>query len=206
MNPEIKILWHNIQEIPSRAYTCGYCGRPLASDRGFVGELATGVRGERLTGSVAVYVCHHCTCPTFFDSDGEQTPGVCYGSAIHDIDDATVKSLYDEARRATSANCSTAAVLCCRKLLMHIAIDKKAEQNKTFAYYVDYLAENGYVPPDAVGWVDFIRERGNEANHEITIMSQDDAKELLEFVEMLLKQIYAFPAAMRRKHPPAPAK
>jgi hypothetical protein len=206
MNPEIKILWHHIARIPSRDYTCGYCGRPLASDQGFLGELGTGVEGERATGSAGIYVCHHCTRPTFFDSNGEQTPGVCYGSAIDDIDDVMVKNLYEEARRATSANCSTAAVLCCRKLLMHIAVDKKAEQDKGFEYYVKYLDEKGYIPPDARGWVDYIRKKGNEANHEIVIMDRDDAKELLDFVEMLLKQIYAFPAAMRKKHPPATAK
>jgi hypothetical protein len=205
MNPEIRVNWHNIHEIPSRAYTCGYCGKPLASNRGFIGELTTRVSGEKPHGRAAIYVCHHCTCPTFFDPGEEQTPGICYGSAINDIDDSKVKGLYDEARRATSANCSTAAVMCCRKLLMHIAVDKKAEEGKPFAYYVDYLAEKGYVPPDAVGWVDYIREKGNEANHEIAIMNSDDAKELLDFVEMLLKQIYAFPATMRKKHPPSSA-
>jgi hypothetical protein len=205
MNPNIKIVWHNIAEIASRAYTCGYCGRPLASNKGFVGDLATGVRGERLGGSAGIYVCHHCTCPTFFDFDEEQTPGVCHGDAVNGIDDAKVKDLYDEARRATGANCSTAAVLCCRKLLMHIAVDKKAEQGKPFAYYVDYLAAKGYVPPDAVGWVNHIREKGNEANHEIAIMSPDDAQELLDFIEMLLKLIYEFPATMRKKHPPSTA-
>lgn len=155
-----------------------------------------------MTGSAAIYVCHHCTCPTFFDPDGEQTPGTCYASTINDIDDAKVRDLYNEARRATGANCSTAAVLCCRKLLMHVAVAKGAEENKSFRYYVDYLGDK-YVPQPTVEWVNHIRDKGNEANHEIVLMKSEDAKDLLAFVEMLLKLIYEFPATMRKKCPPS---
>ena len=38
------------------------------------------------------------------------------------------------------------------------------------------------------------RKKGNEATHEIAIMNQPDAKELLSFVEMLLRFIYEFPS------------
>ena len=38
------------------------------------------------------------------------------------------------------------------------------------------------------------RKRGNEATHEIKLMSQTDAKELLTFIEMLLRFVYEFPA------------
>ena len=155
-----------------------------------------------MTGSAGIYVCHHCTCPTFFDSDEEQTPGVCHGNAVNGIDDAKVKDLYDEARRATGANCSTAAVLCCRKLLMHIAVAKGAEQNQTFKHYVEYLGEH-YIPKPTIEWVNHIKDKGNEANHEITIMKPDEAKGLLAFVEMLLKLIYEFPATMRNRQPPS---
>ena len=57
-----------------------------------------------------------------------------------------------------------------------------------------YLADNGYVPPNGRGWVDHIRKKGNEATHEIALMQQGDAEELISFVEMLLKFIYEFPA------------
>ncbi len=35
--------------------------------------------------------------------------------------------------------------------------------------------------------------KGNEATHEITLMEEKDATELLTFTEMLLKIIYEFP-------------
>jgi len=50
-----------------------------------------------------------------------------------------------------------------------------------------------------LNWVDHIRKKGNEANHEIIIVEKDDATELLSFVEMLLKVIYEFPARMIKK-------
>jgi len=65
--------------------------------------------------------------------------------------------------------------------------------------YVEYLTANHYVPPDAKGWVDHIRTKGNEANHEIVISSKTDAQELISFLEMLLKVIFEFPAAVKRK-------
>lgn len=39
-------------------------------------------------------------------------------------------------------------------------------------------------------------KRGNEANHEINIMVEEDASELLEFCGMLLKLIYEYPAVL----------
>ena len=83
---------------------------------------------------------------------------------------------------------------------MHIAVAKGATPGGTFASYVDYLVSNHFTPPDAKDWVDHIRTQGNEATHEITIMKKEDAEELVSFLEMLLKFLYEFPAAMRKKH------
>lgn len=76
---------------------------------------------------------------------------------------------------------------------MNIAVSKGAEEGKSFASYVDYLAKKGYAPPGSEEWVDHIRKKGNEATHEIPHMTLDDAKELITFSEMLLKFIYEFP-------------
>lgn len=47
-------------------------------------------------------------------------------------------------------------------------------------------------------WVDYIRRRGNEANHEIALMYSGDAEALVAFVEMILKFIYEFPSKVPR--------
>jgi hypothetical protein len=187
------IGWSNHVELSSRKYICGYCGASLASN--------TGYRGQNPPGRPAfIYICHHCSGPTFFDVDGRQFPGAAYGETVADVPDAALVGLYDEARRSTSASAYTAAVLCCRKILMHIAVSKGAKAGESFVAYAQYLADNNYVPPDAKEWVDHIRQKGNEANHEILVMSKGDAEELLSFIEMLLKVIYEFPAAVRKKY------
>jgi hypothetical protein len=61
------------------------------------------------------------------------------------------------------------------------------------------LAGNHYIPPNAHGWVDHLRQKGNEATHELPAVSPDDAKELMTLTEILLRIVYEFPA----KFPPS---
>jgi hypothetical protein len=85
---------------------------------------------------------------------------------------------------------------------MNIAVGEGAKEGQNFLQYVDYLATKGFVPPNGRHWVDHIRKKGNEANHEIALMKQQDAQELITFVEMLLRFIYEFPNIVPK---PAPA-
>jgi hypothetical protein len=189
-----RYIWNHQQDLASYGYTCGYCNKPLASEKGWQGYLASNSHYK-----AQVYICHHCSGPTFIDHEGHQWPGVIFGNLVNDIPEKTVSDLYEEARRATGAGAYTAAVLCCRKLLMHIAVAKGAPAGKSFAEYVDYLSANHHISSDAKEWVDHIRNKGNEANHEIVIVGSDDAQELLSFCGMLLKTIFEFPAAIRKK-------
>jgi len=76
---------------------------------------------------------------------------------------------------------------------MHIGVEQGAKDGEGFLCYVNDLSEQGYVPPNGKHWVDHIRKKGNEANHEIVLMERDDVKDLILFIEMLLKFIYEFP-------------
>lgn len=190
----LNIRWSNVQSLPTISYNCGFCCLWVASEKGWSATLGTPSK------TIAnIRICSNCNSPTFFDATGKQIPGIVFGNSVTDITDKFVTELYDEARNATGSNCYTAAVLCCRKLLMHIAVSKGANPGESFVKYVKFLADNNYVPPDAKNWVDHIRKKGNEANHEIVIMSKEDAEELLSFLEMLLKIIYEFPAVIKRK-------
>ena len=82
---------------------------------------------------------------------------------------------------------------------MHVAVDLGAKEGDSFFGYVDYLASEGYIPPNGREWVDEIRKRGNEANHEIVMASESDAMQLLDFIEMLLKFVYEFPSRIRKQ-------
>ncbi len=92
-----------------------------------------------------------------------------------------------------SVSSYTAAVLTCRKILMNVAVDKGAPPGKKFIEYVNYLDTNNYLSVSGRDWVDHIRNKGNEANHEIHLMSMEDAKELIAFTDMLLRLVYEFP-------------
>jgi DNA-directed RNA polymerase subunit RPC12/RpoP len=171
--------WDNQSKLDSLRYVCGHCGSLVASATGYSGN------------SRRIYVCPHCDEVTIV-MPGKTIPDALPGSSVNHLP-ADVLSLYDEARSCVSANCYTAAVLVSRKLLMNIGVAQGAKEGKSFLEYVDYLADKGFVPPNGRGWVDHIRKKGNEANHEIVLMSPGDAKELIAFLEMLLKFIYEFP-------------
>jgi hypothetical protein len=117
------LSWQNATNLQSRSHVCGYCGNALASNVGYFQD-----------GNPAgfVYICHHCKSPSFFDQSGQQTPGVRPGADVKGIDEGTVEKLYGEARDCFSKNAFTGTILCCRKLLMHIAVAKGAESGKNF--------------------------------------------------------------------------
>lgn len=117
-----------------------------------------------------IYICHHCDNPTYFSYDGDRVPGSAFGGAVEHVPKQDVQPLYEEARNCMKVNAYTAAILCCRKLLMNIAVAQGAGEGLSFAAYVDYLADQGYLPPNGKKWVSHIRKKGNEATHEIKIM------------------------------------
>jgi hypothetical protein len=168
-----------------RDYTCGYCGREVASALGHAGG-----------GNHRIYICPRCAYPTFFSHYGRQIPGIAAGDRVQHLP-ADVGQLYEEARQAFSVDAYTASVMASRKVLMNVAVAQGAVAGKTFKEYVDYLAAKGFVPPGGGDWVNHIRDKGNDANHEIPKMTKEDARELLDFLGMLLKFIYEFPARVR---------
>lgn len=189
--------WNHLQNIGSRCYRCGFCGREVASRDGLAGVCK--LRGNGPDVHCHIYVCPQCSNPSSF-AMGVQTPGVSFGSVVTGVP-PLLSSLYEEARACCSIGSYTAAVLLCRKILMNLGVQEGAEEGKSFLYYVEYLSTNNFIPPRGKPWVDYIRTKGNEANHEIALMSQQDGERLVLFSEMLLKFIYEFPSHI----PAAPA-
>ena len=75
--------------------------------------------------------------------------------------------MYNEARDSLTVNAFTGAVMLCRKILMNVAVAKAAPKGQQFAFYGDWLLQEGYAPKGSEGWVKYIKDRGNEANHEM---------------------------------------
>ena len=187
--------WHSTANMHPLQFICGYCDNKVASN---VGYFSQGGSGQALA---YIYICPNCTKPTYAHS-GNLVPSAAPGGHVAHLP-KDIEALYSEARKATAAGAHTAAVLACRKLLMNIAVAQGAAPSGTFVSYVEYLASSGYVPPNGKGWVDHIRRKGNEATHEIALMSATDSAELIAFAEMLLKFVFEFPAKVPLA-PPAP--
>src|ERR1700682_1818611 len=184
------IQWNNPLPVAPRAYDCAYCNRSVGPDRGYYGADQSNPNQPR---TLTIFICSFCGKPSFFDMNGKQYPGAPFGRDVESLP-PDVAALYGDARASMSAGAFTPAVLPCRKILMHLAVEKGAPAGQSFLEYVEYLAQKGYVPPNGYGWVDHIRTKGNEANHEIKVMGEAEAKDLITFTEMLLKFDYEFPA------------
>jgi hypothetical protein len=190
------MIWQESQSVSSLRFKCAFCDSVVASGAGW-----SAYESEHGTAYPAgeIRICPHCSHPSYFPRNGRQIPGPIEGETVKGITEQTVEHIYAEARRAYGEGCFTASVLCCRKLLMHVAVGKGAKAGLPFIGYVEYLDEKRFVPPGCDGWLNQIRTKGNEANHEIVIMTKDEAKELLTFCEMLLKLTFEFPSKIGKK-------
>ena len=177
--------WRNPETVQGRSYTCGHCETKVSPNQGYVTAQGTSDKGR-------LFICPGCGKPTFFDMYNSQFPEIVGGNPVDKLDDKNLKGLYEEARACTSLRAFTGTVMLCRKILMNLAVKHKAAENLKFVQYVDYLASNGWVPPNGKTWVTKIKDKGNEANHEIHLMSEEDAREILRFTEMLLKFNFEF--------------
>ena len=59
-----------------------------------------------------------------------------------------------------------------------------------FIEYVNYLDTENYIPKNSKKWVDIIRNKGNETNHEIKISDEKEAQQLIKFIEIIITLIY----------------
>lgn len=185
--------WQAPTPLEPHTFTCGHpgCGKRVASSAG----LRTSVNWAG--GGYRVFICPDCARPTFVigGESGVQVPGPLGGRTIDGLP-RDVSTLYDQARSAYSVGAYTAAVLAIRKILMHVAVEKGASPGQKFVEYVAHLDQTHWIPPGSTPWVDHMRTRGNEENHEIVLASKEDADELLAFVEVLLIFVYEVPSKM----------
>lgn len=175
----------NSGQSPGVNYDCGYCGNKVAPVASMTGQLT--MHGAPQNRYGRIYFCPMCVRPTFNDGFGDQVPAVRLGAELKNLPEDGLKQLYGEARDCSASGAYTACVMACRKILMNLAVREGAKESGSFVGYVDYLSDNNFVPPKGKAWVTKIKDKGNEANHEIKPMTAEDAKEILYLVEMLLR-------------------
>jgi len=186
--------WNRPSGINAMVYDCAFCSNRVSSSLGYYKAVHKDGSGDA---RAFAYICPECQALTMFDLSGTQFPQSVFANHINHLPN-DINSLYSEACTSASINAHTASVMVSRKLLMNIAVSKGAKAGESFLFYVNFLNDKGYIPPDGKDWVDYIRQLGNEANHEIHLMGVEDSRALITFVEMLLKFIYEFP----KKIPP----
>lgn len=184
--------WVQARDVTQTNFTCGYCSKNVAPSKGYLTD----------DGHNRIFICPQCNQPTFFDIYNNQTPHPRLGNDVEGISDKGVNTLYQEARECTSAGAYTGAVMVCRKILMNLAVQHSAEENESFVFYVNFLVDGGFVPPKGKIWVDAIRKLGNEATHEIALMTEKDAQLILRFTEALLRFNFELPHIFEKHNKP----
>ena len=163
------------------SYTCGHCKTKVS---GMV--LAS---APNSTGPTRWLMCPNCHDGSVLTNKGTIQPNVPFGPDIQGVPDDTYKA-YNEARSCFSVNGFTACELICRKILMHVAVDKQAQPGDSFEKYINYLENQGYITPPMKRWVDLIRKHGNESTHELPNPDKVRAEGTLMFTAELLRLIY----------------
>lgn len=188
--PKIECDWQGTQSIARKDWQCGNCGRHVTERKGY-----QTTKGDHPSHPL-MYPCPNCGVPTLF-WDG-QHPGARPGDDVEHLP-ADVARIYDEARDCCRVGAYGGAALLARSLLMHIAVSRKAKEGLGFVEYVTFLEDGHYTPPDSKEWVDHIRKQGNRAAHSIMATEAEDAEELIQFLELILRYLYEFTGRMKAR-------
>src|SRR6266536_1251756 len=176
--------------------TCGYCGRDVGAEivADSAGDAVASRDYKPNPNAILWLRCPSCGQGSVRRSNPIGiVPGTSPGRSLKNLP-ADVDRARAEARSAHSVTAYTAAEIMCRKILMHLAVDKAgAQAGKQFAHYVDELERAGYITTGLKTVVDQIRKRGNIANHELPSSTEQDSLTTLKITEHLLEAIYELP-------------
>jgi hypothetical protein len=170
--------WLNVENIEVAKFTCAYCRSLVASDRGYTAN------GDVNNTHAYIRICPSCQYPTFFTLRGFQHPTAAFGKPVSHLPSQEIEALYDEARNCMRVAAYIAAVMCCKKILMNMAMTEGAKE--------------GVTKGPKEGWVEYVRLKGKEASHEISVMERKDAEQFITFTETLLRATYEFPATLQK--------
>jgi hypothetical protein len=104
---------------------------------------------------------------------------------------------WNEVRECLGAGATTAAVMMCRKLLLHIAVShglpakNEKDRSPSFMEAVQHLEDEGLITKHMRPWVDRIKDVGNEATHEITPVTPEIALDVARFMLRLTFEMEA---------------
>jgi len=112
------------------------------------------------------------------------------------------EAIWEEVRACLGVGANAAAVMLCRKLLFHIAVShglppkNNKDRAPTYTEAVDHLESEGLITKRMRPWVDRVKDVGNDANHELTPVTAEVARDMATFTEQLLRLAYELDALM----------
>jgi hypothetical protein len=106
------------------------------------------------------------------------------------------RAVWHEVRTCLGSGAHMAAVMLCRKLLLHLAVENGLEPENTkghapgFAECVKHLQKAGVITQQMLEWVEPIKDVGNTANHKIATVTKEQAEQVASFTLQLLVLAY----------------
>ena len=163
-------------------YQCGYCNRYVT------GRVLSFYGDNKNLPFIRFMICPSCLNGSVW-KDNIIIPGSKPGENLEGLP-PDVGAAYQEARNCFSVSAFTGCELLCRKIIMHIGVDKGAQEGQTFASYLDHLKSKGYITPPIEGWADLIRQFGNQSTHQLIPPDKKRTETTLNFTMVLLRIIY----------------
>ena len=163
-------------------YICGHCGANICVSKG----------PTHTPGGYYLPKCYKCNLPTILTIDNKRYPPSGFPTTVKGLPEGIGK-VYKEIKDCLVIGAWTATNMLARKLLMNVAVDKGAEENKAFTYYVSWMDKSEWNTTGLKLGLARIKNKGNEANHEIKEVTIEDVKEIFELLTMFLRLVYEFP-------------
>lgn len=122
---------------------------------------------------------------------------------------ALIRRSFEEALTCVSSGTYLAAAVMCRKTIEAVAVDKYGK-GQTLAAGIERLHNDRVIDERLHEWAGALRKDGNFAAHDPNAdISQEDAKDLVDFTEAILEYVYVlharFEAYKTRRVPNAAA-
>lgn len=181
--------------MPTFSTDCASCGRFVAAD------IVHGI-DPRSPQSDVSYLSERSTywlqCPVCNEGsvklrDGRVVPIATPAMPIRALPE-DVATAWREAGLSFAAGAYTGSEILCRKILMHVAVERASSQpGKKFVDYIDDLDGAGLITAGLKPVVDLVRQRGNAANHDLAASSVNDAAQTMRITEHLLRGVYELP-------------
>ncbi|CAO3439717.1 DUF4145 domain-containing protein [Azospirillum argentinense] len=124
------------------------------------------------------------------------------GAVLHDAVPVHIRTAFNEAVQAVSANCPRAGVVMARRTLEAITADK-GEDKGPLHQRLRALADKNLLVPTLADWAKEVRIIGNAGAHydPMDEVSIEDARQLLGFMKDLMNYLYVMPAELtQRRH------